>query len=300
MNFLNLLSNGNLEKYTKSLIQKYAISPKKAWGQNFIIEKSVIDTLLSEVELNEEDTIIEVGGGIGTLTYFILQNCRKVFLYEIDPILSTIMKKEFINYEEKLEVISGDFLKLEIPYHQKLISNLPYSISSPFIRKISQSLHRPEIIGITLQSEFANHLCAKPGDPDYSRISVFSSFFYEFEIVRTFPPHFFIPRPNVYSSLIRGIKLKPPEITKDENFFIFLTHLFCRKHRKVRNNLRVYARHYPREIRTAFMTEINNLEFSTNQPINLTSSEILELYQQFRDLQISVLKENSTIQGING
>ena len=56
MNFLNLLSNGNLEKYTKSLIQKYAISPKKAWGQNFIIEKSVIDTLLSEVELNEEDT----------------------------------------------------------------------------------------------------------------------------------------------------------------------------------------------------------------------------------------------------
>ena len=107
MNFLNLLANGNLEKYTKSLIRKYAISPNKAWGQNFIIEKSVIDCLLSEVELNQEDIIIEVGGGIGTLTYFIPQNCRKVFLYEIDPILSTVMRKEFIDYDEKLEIISG-------------------------------------------------------------------------------------------------------------------------------------------------------------------------------------------------
>lgn len=284
MSFLHLLEKENLKKYTKTLIQSYAISPKKSWGQNFVIKKAVIDALLSEVALNQEDTVVEVGGGIGTLTYFILQNCQKVLLYEIDPILSTIVIKEFIDYSEKLKVISGDFLKLKIPLHQKMVSNLPYGISSPFIRKLTQIKHRPEIIAVTLQSEFANHLCAKPGYPDYSRISVYSSFFYKFEVIQTFPPHFFTPRPHVNSSLVRGTKLNPPKITKDEDFFVFLTHLFCRKHKKVRNNLQIYAKQYPRDPRKLFRAELDKLEFHNNQPVNLSPSEILDLFQQFNEM----------------
>ena len=284
LSFLHLLAKGDLKKYTKTLIQNYAISPKKSWGQNFVIEKAVIDALLSEVALSQKDTIVEVGGGIGTLTYFLLQNCQKVIVYELDPILSTIVTKEFIDYGKQLKVISGDFLKLKIPLHQKLISNLPYGISSPFIKKLTQIKHRPDIIAVTLQSEFANHLCAKPGDPDYSRISVYSSFFYKFEVVKTFPPHFFTPRPHVHSSLVRGTKLEPPKIMKDEDFFVFLTHLFCRKHKKVRNNLRIYAKQYPRDLRTAFRYELDKLEFHTNQPVNLSPDEILDLFLQFNEI----------------
>ncbi|MFX0141186.1 MAG: 16S rRNA (adenine(1518)-N(6)/adenine(1519)-N(6))-dimethyltransferase RsmA [Candidatus Hodarchaeota archaeon] len=295
MSFLHLLEKGNLKKYTKTLIQNYAISPKKSWGQNFVIEKTVIDALLSEVALNQKDIIVEVGSGIGTLTYFLLQNCQKVFSYEIDPILSTIIRKEFIDYSEKLEVISGDFLKLEVPYHQKLISNLPYRISSPFISKLTKSKNRPDLIAVTLQNEFANHLCANPGDPDYSRISVYSSFFYKFEVIRNFPPHFFTPRPHIYSSLVHGTKLEPPEIIKNSDFFIFLTHLFCRKHKKVRNNLQVYAKQYPRNLRKLFNHEIDKLEFRSNHPINLSPNEILDLFTQFNEMLInfSRLKKNS-------
>ncbi|MFX0122331.1 MAG: 16S rRNA (adenine(1518)-N(6)/adenine(1519)-N(6))-dimethyltransferase RsmA [Candidatus Hodarchaeota archaeon] len=287
MSFFHLLEKGNLKKYTETLIQNYAISPRKSWGQNFVIDKTVIDTLLIEASLDEKDTIVEVGSGIGTLTYFLLQNCQKLFSFELDPILSTVITKEFFDFGEKLKVISGDFLKLEIPPHEKLISNLPYGISSPFIKKMTQIENRPETIVVTLQSEFANHLCAKPGDPDYSRISVFSSFFYEFNVIRTFPPHFFIPKPHVWSSLVRGIRLEPPKIARRKDFFIFLTNLFCRKHKKVKNNLQVYTKQYPRHLRKLFRNELDKLEFCSQQPINLSPSEILDLFLQFNDLFIS-------------
>lgn len=286
LTFLHLLAKGNLKKYTTALIQNYAISPRKSWGQNFVVKKVVIDDILSEAALNKEDRIVEVGGGIGTLTYFLLQNCQKVFSYELDPILSSIIIKEFFEYGEKLKVISGDFLKLKIPVHHKLISNLPYGISSPFIKKMTQIEKRPETIVITLQREFADHLCAKPGDPNYSRISVFSSFFFKFEITKTFPPHFFTPMPHVHSCLVRGTKLEPPEEVKRKDFFIFLTHLFCRKHKKVRNNLQVYIKQFPRDHRKLFRKELDKLEFHGNQPINLSPKEILDLFQQFNEISI--------------
>lgn len=247
----------------------------------------MIDTLLIEARLDEKDTIVEVGSGIGTLTYFLLQSCQKVLSYELDPILSTIVRKEFFDYGDKLKVISGDFLKLEIPPHQKLISNLPYGISSPFIKKITEIEFRPEIVAVTLQREFANHLCAKPGDPDYSRISVFSSFFYDFEMIKTFPPRFFIPKPHVQSNLVRGIRLEPPKLIRGKAFFLFLTHLFCRKHKKVRNNLQVYVKEYPRDLRKLFRFELDKLEYRAHQPINLSPSEILDLFQQFNEIIIS-------------
>lgn len=261
-----------------------------------MIDKSVVDALLVEANLGEKDIVIEVGGGIGTLTYFLLKNCQKVFSYELDPILSTIMRKEFYNYSDKLEIKSGDFLKLEIPHHHKLISNLPYGISSPFVEKIINMKNRPEIIAITLQREFANHLCAKAGESDYSRISVFSSFFYKFEVITTFPPHFFTPKPHVQSSLVRGIKLIPPELTRGKDFFIFLTHLFCRKHKKVRNNLQVLTKSYPRNLRKMFRHELDKLEYQSYQPVNLSPNQILDLFRQFIEMRSSFpskLRENN-------
>lgn len=287
MSFFHLLENGNLKKFTETLIHKYAISPRKSWGQNFVIDKSVIDALLVEAKLEETDTIVEVGSGIGTLTYFLLKNCQKVISYELDPILSTIIRKEFYNYSDKLEVRSGDFLKLEVPPHHKLISNLPYGISSPFIQKITRIESRPEIIAVTLQKEFANHLCAKSGDQDYSRISVFSSFYYNFEVIRTFPPHYFTPKPHVQSSLVRGIRLEPPKLIQDKEFFTFLTNLFCRKHKKVRNNLQVFAKVYPRNLRKKFRLELDTLEYRDHQPVNLSPNQIFDLFRQFNELIIS-------------
>ncbi|MHA2073082.1 MAG: 16S rRNA (adenine(1518)-N(6)/adenine(1519)-N(6))-dimethyltransferase RsmA [Candidatus Hodarchaeales archaeon] len=284
MNLLHLLKNGDINGYTKALIRNYAIKMNKNHGQNFVVDKNLLNYLISIADLTTEDIVVEVGGGIGTVTFDLLKNCKKVYLYEIDPILSSIIVKVFNKYQDNLEVISGDFLTEAIPKHHKLVSNLPYNISSPFMKKITKMEYRPNIISVTFQKEFADHLCAKPGDSEYSRISVHSSFFYKLEIIETFSPSSFYPTPKVHSSLVRGCKLNPPDSVKEKDFSEFLTNLFCRKHKKVRNNLRVYSKALAREQRKDLMREIDKLEFKANQPVNLTPNEILSLFLEFKSI----------------
>lgn len=267
------------------MLRKYAISPRKKWAQNFVVRKKVVDALLSGAKLDSKDKVIEVGGGLGTVTFFLLNKCTKVISYEIDPLLATIMVKNFIKYEKKLSVISDDFLTQKIPDHPKLIANLPYNISSPFIKKIINLEVPPETIAVTVQNEFARHLCARSGDADYSRISVFPSFFYHFELRETFPSNYFYPKPKVKSSLVIGRRTENiPQPVKEKEFFTFITNLFCRKHRKVKNNLQVYKKIVDDSQRKRFKNELQQLEYSSHQPRHLSPQQILSLYIQFKEL----------------
>ncbi len=96
-----------------------------------------------------------------------------------------------------------------------------------------------------------------------------------------------MPKPRINSSLVHGIKLEPPDLVKDKKFAVFLTHLFCRKHKKVRNNLKIYVKQYPRDLRKLFRRQLDKLEFHNCQPINLTPSEILGLYHQFNEILLA-------------
>ena len=136
LDLLKFLTEGDLKKYTREIVLEYAITPKKGLSQNFVVKKALVDDILAIAEINRDDTIVEVGGGIGTLTFFLLANAGEVFSYEIDPLLSSILKKEFYTFKDRLKVISGDFLKENVIPTNKIISNLPYNISSPFIAKI--------------------------------------------------------------------------------------------------------------------------------------------------------------------
>ncbi len=285
-----MLSDGNLELYTRTIIQNYAITPRKTWGQNFVIEKEIIDLLISEADLKQNETVIEVGGGIGTLTFFLLQNCEKVISYEVDPLLSTILLKEFQIYKDRLTILSGDFLKQEIPIHDKLVSNIPYNISSPFIKKITELKNPPDKLAVTLQKEFADHLCAKPGESEYSRISVYSSYFYKFNVIKTFKSNCFYPKPKINSKLVLGERLNPPVQVKEEEFFHFLTNLFNRKHKKAKNNLRIYSKRTELPLRKDFEKEISKLEFASTQPIHLSPIQILDFYIDFKKVQSNFLK----------
>ncbi|MHA1941653.1 MAG: 16S rRNA (adenine(1518)-N(6)/adenine(1519)-N(6))-dimethyltransferase RsmA [Candidatus Hodarchaeales archaeon] len=284
MVFFDLLQNGNLKEYTRSIVREYALRPKKNYGQNFVTEKKLIDQIISLANIQDKDIIVEVGGGIGTLTYYLLNHSNQVITYEIDPLLASVLKKEFYIFENKLEVISGDFLTKDIVPHTKIVSNLPYAISSPFIWKITNLEIPPEVVVVTLQKEFANHLCAEPGTSDYSRLSVFASYFIKFEKKFDIPSDFFTPKPKVESSIVRGISIKPPDFVKEKDFFHFLTALFCRKHRRVRNNLHIYQKKLPKVQRKNFRDSLDRLEFASAQPVNLSPTQILSLYIEFQDI----------------
>ena len=284
LDLLKFLEEGDLKKYTREIIIEYAISPKKKFSQNFVVKKALIDEILKISEIKADDIIIEVGGGIGTLTYFLLTKAREVVSYEIDPLLSSILKKEFYKFKDKLTVISGDFLKEEVVPTKKIISNLPYSISSPFISKITNFEIPPSMVVVTVQEEFANHLCAKTGSSNYSRLSVYSSYFFKFEKIKKIPPEYFYPKPKVSSYIVKGISVRSPEIVKEQGFFPFLTALFSRKHRKSRNNFGIYQKKLMRPDRSRCQNLLDTIDNSSIQPINITSDAILDFYIEFRQL----------------
>jgi 16S rRNA (adenine1518-N6/adenine1519-N6)-dimethyltransferase len=284
VSLLNLLAQGNLKKFTNEIILEYAITPKKGFSQNFVVRKALIDEIISIAEITNDDSVIEVGGGIGTLTYFLLENAKEVFSYEIDPLLSSILKKEFYTFKDKLKVISADFLKEDIIPNNKIISNLPYSISSPFISKISNSEIPPSLVVVTVQEEFANHLCAKMGSSNYSRLSVYASYFFKFEKMKKFPPEYFYPKPKVSSFVVKGIPVQSPVIVKENGFFPFLTALFTRKHRKSRNNFTIFQKKLTKQDRSKFQKSMDIIDGSSKQPINLTPEEILKFYSDFRNM----------------
>jgi 16S rRNA (adenine1518-N6/adenine1519-N6)-dimethyltransferase len=297
--YFHLLESGDFKNYTHSILSEYAVGPKRKYGQNFVIKKNLIDKIISVAQISSNDIVIEVGGGIGTLTYFLLKNARSVYSYEIDPLLASILKKEFYAFKDQLEIISGDFLSEEVNFHHKLVSNLPYVISSPFIWKISNMTNPPEMVVITVQKEFANHLCADPSSSNYSRLSVYSSYFFKFERIEDFKPHYFLPKPRVTSSLVQGTRVDPPSVVKEKQFFPFLTALFCRKHKKARNNLLFYQKRIPRPQRKQFRTELDSIKDSSEQPINLNPTQIISLYSNFNHM-ISEKFDNIDIYGMNG
>ncbi len=284
LDLLKFLAEGNLRKYTHEIILEYAISPKKSFSQNFVVEQALIDEILRISEIKDDDNIIEVGGGIGTLTYFLLTKAREVFSYEIDPLLSSILKKEFYNFKDKLKVIAGDFLREDVVPAKKIISNLPYSISSPFISKITNFEIPPSLVVVTVQEEFANHLCAKIGTSNYSRLSVYSSYFFKFEKIKKIPPEYFYPKPKVFSYIVKGTPVKSPGIVRENGFFPFLTALFSRKHRKSRNNFGIYKKKLMKKNRSKFQNLLDTIDNSSMQPINLTPDAILDFYIDFQQL----------------
>ena len=284
MSHFHFLKEGNLRSYTQSILTDYAITPHKPYGQNFVIKKRLIEEILSSAQITDDETILEIGGGIGSLTYYLLEEAKDVITYEIDPILASVLKKEFFQFSNRLKIISNDFLKEEDIPQGKIVSNLPYSISSPVIWKISRMLHPPKDFVFTLQEEFANHLCAKVGSKDYSRLSVFSSYFYEIEKLKIFSSDYFFPKPKVSSCLVRGEYITPSDIVRKKSFFIFLTALFCRKNKKARNNLLIYQKKLDRRFRTKYRNLLDSLEFSQIQPIHLSPKEILEFYIGFRQI----------------
>ncbi|MHA1993821.1 MAG: 16S rRNA (adenine(1518)-N(6)/adenine(1519)-N(6))-dimethyltransferase RsmA [Candidatus Hodarchaeales archaeon] len=275
-----------MKSYTQSIITDYAITPHKPYGQNFVIKKQLVEEILTSAQIKDDETILEIGGGIGTLTYYLLQETKNVITYEIDPILASVLKKEFYPYNTRLKVISKDFLKEKDIPHGKIVSNLPYSISSPVIWKISKMANPPKTIVLTLQEEFANHLCAKVGSRDYSRLSVFSSYFYDIKKISIFPSNYFYPKPKVSSCLVRGESIIPADMVKEKSFFIFLTALFCRKNKKARNNLLVYQKKLDRQFRPKYRNLLDTLELSQIQPIHLSPYEILTFYIDYRQMMI--------------
>ncbi|WP_125154581.1 16S rRNA (adenine(1518)-N(6)/adenine(1519)-N(6))-dimethyltransferase RsmA [Clostridium rectalis] len=210
---------------TKDIVNKYGFKFSKSLGQNFLVDDQVLQDIIIGAEVNEEDFVIEVGPGVGTLTKEILKVAKKVYSIELDSELIPILEKE-LGSNEKFLLMNKDALKMDFneligdEKSVKLVANLPYYVTTPIIVKLLTEGYKFKSLTIMIQKEVAERIDAKPGTKEYSALSLLVQYHCSTKIIRKVSPNSFIPRPKVESIVIRLDKLeKPKVIVEDEKLF---------------------------------------------------------------------------------
>jgi 18S rRNA (adenine1779-N6/adenine1780-N6)-dimethyltransferase len=191
------------------------LTPNTSIGQHFLKNPAVVDAIVAKSQLKPSDIVLEVGPGTGNLTVRLLEQSKRVVAVEFDRrmVREVLKRVEGTEYERNLQVIQGDVLKVELPFFDVCVANLPYQISSPFLFKMLA--HRPifRCAVIMFQLEFAQRLVAKPGDELYCRLSVNTQLLAKVESLLKVGKGNFRPPPKVDSLVVKiEIKNPPPPV----------------------------------------------------------------------------------------
>ncbi len=197
--------------------------------QHFLVDERVLDRIIEYGKLNSSDTVLEIGAGYGNLTGKLAGKAGKVIAIEIDAELAASSGKW-----ENVEIITGDALKIGFPPFNKVISNLPYSISSPVTFKLLECKFE---LGILMyQYEFARRMVALPGSKDYGRLSIAVQYYADVKILEVVPKSAFSSPPEVNSAILKLVPRPAPYDVVDEGFFMnFIKAAFSQRRKKLRN-----------------------------------------------------------------
>lgn len=239
----------NLYDETKFLMKKYNIFANKNLGQNFLIDESVILDSCNAANICEDDLIIEIGPGFGTLTKYLLEKAGKVIAIELDDRMISILKERFFMYE-KFKIINEDVLKIDLKTliknerkdnikNVKIVANLPYYITTPIIMKLLEDKLDIESITVMIQKEVADRLTAIPGKKDTGAITYTVYYYAEANKIRLVDETSFIPEPSVKSEIINLKIRKEPVIKKidEEKLFRIIKSSFQQRRKTLVNSL---------------------------------------------------------------
>ncbi|HHE38050.1 MAG TPA: ribosomal RNA small subunit methyltransferase A, partial [Candidatus Cloacimonetes bacterium] len=195
--------------------------PKKSLGQHFLTDKNIVRKIVNVADIQAEDFVWEVGPGKGILTEELLQTGCDLTAFEIDEKLYPILEDKFSN---KLNLIKKDILKADwedfFPNEKiKIVANLPYQITSPFLFKVVSFAEKFSQIVIMIQKEVAQRINAKIGIKDYGILTLKMQFYFDVSYEFTVKPHLFYPKPKVDSAVIKLIPTKDKPKIDDEKFF---------------------------------------------------------------------------------
>jgi 16S rRNA (adenine1518-N6/adenine1519-N6)-dimethyltransferase len=225
----------------RSILKSYGVTPKKKLGQNFIIKKAALDQIIAAAALEQREQILEIGAGLGALTLELAKNNHNVIAIEYDRRLIPILNDILGSYE-KVRVVHGDFLKLDIKEliaspSYLVVANIPYQITSAVIRHLVESPIPARKVVLTIQKEVAERVVAQPGNLSLLALSV--QIFGEPAIHSHISSRAFYPQPNVESSVLK-IEMFPQSkipVSDLDQFFRIAKVGFSQKRKKLRNAL---------------------------------------------------------------
>lgn len=214
---------------TIEVLQKYQFNFQKKYGQNFLIEPGVLETIVDAADIRKDDCVLEIGPGIGTMTQYLAERAGAVIAVEIDRALIPILQDTLSGYSN-VTVINEDILKVDVnalareknggrPF--KVVANLPYYITTPIIMQLFESHVPLKSITIMVQTEVAQRMQVGPGTKDYGALSLAVQYYSRPSIITHVPPACFIPRPNVGSTVIRLDRYENPPVKAVNEEFLF-------------------------------------------------------------------------------
>ncbi len=235
---------------TKFIMKKYNIRANKSLGQNFLINDKVVEEIISGSSIDENDLIIEIGPGLGTLTKYLLEKAKKVICIELDKKMIKILEDRFKLYNN-FELIHGDILKVDLNAiikkekensnikEVKIVANLPYYITTPIIMKLLEDNLDLNSMTVMVQKEVADRLTATPGDKNTGAITYSVYYYATSETILEVSKDSFIPEPEVTSEVIKlNIRKTPPvEVKSKKIMFRIIKCSFMQRRKTLVNAL---------------------------------------------------------------
>ena len=272
------------KKVTRYILQRFGIHMSKRLGQNFLIDANIVQGIVDAANVQENDRVLEIGPGIGTLTQALAETGAEVTCVELDKRLPEVLAHTLDAYDN-VRVIQGDILKVNIPEIMgdkpfKVVANLPYYITTPILLKVLEETTRIDKMIVMMQTEVAKRLCGKPSTKDYNALSVLIQYFTNPRIIFNVSPKSFFPEPNVESSVVMIEKKEEPllEVENLDFFLKFNRNIFAQRRKTLYNNIQK-AYNYDKGLIKKIIKE-NNLDESVRSE-ELDVSQIVKLANDF-------------------
>ena len=258
------------------------INFKKKYGQNFLKDDSLLESIVDDAQISSNDVVLEIGAGAGALTKHLDKRAKKIVSFEIDKELADILLNlNLTNTQFQFGDIM-DFSMQEIvslcSKNYKLVANLPYYITTPILSKFLQAEDKPESITVMVQKEVGDRITAKSGTSDFGYFSVFCQSIADVEETRFVPREMFTPVPKVDSCIIKFSNIKKENL--EDKYIEFCKSLFVFKRKTLYNNLSNAGclKNLTKEKIVKVMTEMGLNE--TIRSEQLTIDQIRHLYEK--------------------
>ncbi len=233
---------------TIAVLQKYNFVFQKKFGQNFLIDPRVLEKIITAAEITEDDCVLEIGPGIGTMTQHLACAAKKVIAVEIDRALIPILQDTLKDYDN-VRIINEDVMKVDLARLAeeenggkplKVVANLPYYITTPIIMGLFENHVPLKSITVMVQKEVADRMQVGPGTKDYGALSLAVQYYAKPYIVANVPPNCFMPRPKVGSAVIRLDRYEesPVKVKDEKLMFRIIRASFNQRRKTLANGLK--------------------------------------------------------------
>ena len=231
----------------KEILSEYEFRFSKSLGQNFLVDEGALAGILSGADISEDDCVLEIGPGFGTLTQRLCGAAKKVVYVELDKTVIPILEENLKDFDN-FEIINDDVMKIDIKSlaeekfgteNVKVAANLPYYITTPIIMMLLESKVKFKSITVMVQKEVAKRLCASEGTKDFGAISLAVQYFCNANYLFDVPNTSFMPPPKVTSTVVRLDLLDKPRVSvkKEEMFFKTVKASFAQRRKTLLNAL---------------------------------------------------------------